>query len=251
MFLGMKGSDSTMGGTTTGTPTQCRYTTDTAYGDGRDYHNRWYLLASGLAGGKIYRVHTTTTDPNGVGDTRGTYGENSFALYTRATVGTPRIYGIGAMQAFTPLSASGPAVSSEFYLAQIDAVHAGKTVEIKLWDPGDTSPLSGTLRILVPDAGGWSPTTFDYTAAKGTTNSGASNCNALAGNNVTSVQTSTPSSRFNGCWLTIQIPIPSGYTALQSGWWKIQYTMTGTGTSDDVTTWKVAIKGNPVHLIVP
>ena len=146
MFLGMKGSDSTMGGTTTGTPTQCRYTTDTAYGDGRDYHNRWYLLASGLAGGKIYRVHTTTTDPNGVGDTRGTYGENSFALYTRATVGTPRIYGIGAMQAFTPLSASGPAVSSEFYLAQIDAVHAGKTVEIKLWDPGDTSPLSGTLR---------------------------------------------------------------------------------------------------------
>ena len=66
-----------------------------------------------------------------------------------------------------------------------------------------------------------------------------------------SVQTSTPASRFNGCWLTIQIPIPSTYAAQQQGWWKIRYTMTGTGVSDDVTTWKVAIRGNPVHLIVP
>jgi hypothetical protein len=256
LFLGMNASDTTMGGTTSATPAaaQCRYTTDVNYGDGRDYHNRWYRLASGLTGGAngtVYRVHTTTTDPNNVGGTRGTYGENSFALYTSAAVGTPRIYGIGAMQAFTPLSTSGGSGNSTFYLAQIDAVHAGKTVEIKLWDPGDTNPLSASLEILVPNAGGWAPTTFDYTAAKGTTNAGAANCNALAGNNVPFVQTSTPTSRFNGCWLTIQIPIPGGYTAQQSGWWKIKYTMTGTGTSDDVTTWKVAIKGNPVHLIVP
>jgi hypothetical protein len=254
LFAGTIASDQSMGGTSSGAPADCRYTTDTVYGDGRDYHDRWFLLASGLAGGangKVYRVHTTTTDRNNVGASRGTYGENSFALYTSATGGTPRIYGIGAMQAFTPLSANGTPVSSTFYLAQIDAVHAGKTVEIKLWDPGDTNPLSASLEILVPTSSGWAPTLFDYTAAKGTTNAGASNCNALSGNNVPSVQTSTPTSRFNGCWLTIQIPIPSGYAALQQGWWKIRYTMTGTGVSDDVTTWKVAIRGNPVHLIVP
>ncbi len=27
--------------------------------------------------------------------------------------------------------------------------------------------------------------------------------------------------------------------------------MTGTGTSNDVTTWKVALIGNPVHLVYP
>jgi hypothetical protein len=157
------------------------------------------------------------------------------------------------MQAFTPLSAAGTSVQSEFYLAQIDAVHAGKTVEIKLWDPGDTRPLSASLAILVPDSGGWSTTLLDYTAAKGTTNGSAANCNSLQGDDVPSVQTNVgdTAGTYNGCWLTIAIRIPGDYTAEQDGWWKIRYTMNGTGTSNDVTTWKVAIRGNPVHLIVP
>ena len=65
------------------------------------------------------------------------------------------------------------------------------------------------------------------------------------------IVTANPNSKFNGCWLTIDVPIPPGYSAPQSGWWKIKYTMTGSGTSNDVTTWKVGIKGNPVHLITP
>ena len=31
--------------------------------------------------------------------------------------------------------------ASEFYLAQVDAIHAGKTLVIDLWDPGDTGSL--------------------------------------------------------------------------------------------------------------
>jgi hypothetical protein len=65
------------------------------------------------------------------------------------------------------------------------------------------------------------------------------------------IVTANPNSHFNGCWLTIDVPIPPGYSAPQSGWWKIKYTMSGNGTSNDVTTWKVGIKGNPVHLITP
>ena len=206
-------------------------------------------------------MHTTTTDPASASAQLGRNGENSFAIYASASA-SPRIYGIGAMQAFTPLSAGvggyPPTVVSEFYLAQIDAVHAGKTVEIKLWDPGDTGNLAASLQILVPTPSGWTPTLFDYTAAKGTTKNSApaavpANCNALAGSDVSSVQTNTGSSSpiFNGCWLTIQIPIPGNYVADQSGWWKIRYTMNGTDTSSDVTTWKVGIRGNPVHLVVP
>jgi hypothetical protein len=252
LFQKVAASDSTMGGGTSGS--ECRSTTVTAYGDGRDYHDQWYRLASGLSGGpsgKVYRIHTTATDPSNVVDQRSVDAANSFALYS--SIPGSRIYGLGAMQMFTPLSASGSAVSSEFYLAQIDAIHAGKTVEISLWDPGDTRPLSASVEILVPDASGWTATALDYTAAQGTTNGAAANCNSLSGNGVGSIQTNVGNTNgtYNGCWLTIQIPIPTGYTAQQSGWWKIRYTMNGNGTSSDVTTWKVQIRGNPVHLIVP
>ncbi len=254
LFRNVKASDTTMGGATGGSPAECRNNTDATYGDGRDFHNQWYRLATGLSGGangKVYRLHTTSTDPLNASAQLGTDGENSFALY----VDTPgaRIYGIGAMQAFTPLSANGSTVQSEFYLAQIEAVHAGKMVEIKLWDPGDTNPLSASLQILVPNSSGWSPALMDYSAAKGTTNSSAANCASQVGDDAPSVQTNVgaTSGTFNGCWLTITIPIGAGYTAEQDGWWKIRYTMNGTGTSNDVTTWKVAIRGNPVHLIIP
>ena len=63
------------------------------------------------------------------------------------------------MQAFTPLSANGSTVQSEFYLAQIDAVHAGKTLQISLWDPGDTDPLTASIEILIPTSSGWTATT--------------------------------------------------------------------------------------------
>ena len=108
------------------------------------------------------------------------------------------------MQMFTPLSASGGTVSSEFYLAQIDAVHAGKTVEIKLWDPGDTNPLAANLQIEIPTSGGWAATPFDWSATKGTTNANAQNCDSLTpGTAVSSVQTNegATTGTFNGCWL--------------------------------------------------
>ena len=151
--------------------------------------------------------------------------------------------------------------ASEFYLAQIDAVHAGRQVQIDLWDPGDTGALSASLEILQPTATTYSPMTFSWTSAKGTTNAGASACTGLSGTNVTSVVTNTGgSSRFNGCWLTITVVLPTTYTAphpsgdsvtAEEGWWKIRYTMGGATTafSTDLTGWKVTIRGNPVHLV--
>jgi Flp pilus assembly protein TadG len=250
LFRGISAADTTMGGSG---GSQCRRTSDAPYGDGRDYHNVWYLLASGLTGGTngtVYRLHTTSTDPANPFDQRGTDGENSFALYASAGGGTPRIYGIGAMQMFTPLSASGSTVQSEFYLAQIEAVHAGKTVEISLWDPGDTRPLGASIEILVPDSGGWTRASVNHFATRG--NSNAASCTAT-GAGVPSIRTNVGDSTgtYNGCWLTITVAIPGDYMGDQDGWWKIRYSMTGTGTSNDVTTWRVAIRGNPVHLIVP
>lgn len=255
LFRQIDADDSTMGGSNGAN--ECRQQ-NSAYGDGRDYHNSWYRLnpnnpLTGGPNGTTYRIHTTGTDPNNVAQQRSTDGEQSFAIYAtddQAPNVYPKVYGLGTMQMFTPLKAAGSPVQSEFYMAQIDAVHAGKTLTIGLWDPGDTNPLTANLEILIPTANGWAPTTMNYTAAVGTTNGNATSaCNSNTGSGVTSITTATPTSRFNGCWLTIDVAIPNGYQAYQSGWWKIRYTMNGTGTSFDVTTWSAQIRGNPVHLV--
>jgi len=280
-FRDIAASDTSMGGSG---GSQCRQQT-AKYNDGRDYHDSWYLLNPGMpltggANGTVYRLHTTQSVPTGQSDAvnqKNTDGEQSFAIFATDFEGSgatpanpagnaavspanapflPTVYGLGAMQMFTPLSASGGTTNSEFYLAKVPAFYAGKTLEVNLWDPGDTSPLAATLQIEVPTSAGWSVTPFTYSATVGTTNSSRnaacnSNSNSSPSNN--SVQTSTGASLglFNGCWLTLEIPIPTTYTGAQNGWWKILYSMTGNGTSNDVTTWTAAIKGNPVHLVVP
>ena len=142
----------------------------------QSWHHGWWQLASGLTGGKTYRLHTYSTDPNSASDQNNSTGHNTFALWAGSTSGTPRIYGIGAMEAFVRLPGGA---QSEFYLAQIEAVHAGKTMLIDLWDPGDTGNLSGSLQILQPGTTSYTPATFDYTAMR-ESSSGAS-CDSRTG----------------------------------------------------------------------
>ena len=223
--------------------------------DGQGWHLGWTQIASGLTAG-TYRIHSYSTDATALSDQDDSTGLNAFAFYANATGGTPRIYGLGAMEAYIRLPGGQ---ASEFYLAQIDAVHAGKTMVINLWDPGDTGALSASLEILQPTGSGFAPATFDYQGTLGTGASG-SGCGSLSGNNVTAVTTNTGgSSLYNGCWLTIEIPLPTTYSAPtdpvsgEDGWWKIRYTMGGSTSSfsTDLTTWQVNIRGNPVHLVLP
>jgi Flp pilus assembly protein TadG len=225
---------------------------------GQSWHNGWYRLANGLPAG-TYRLHTYSTDFSAPNDQDDSTGLNAFGFYATASGGTPRIYGLGAMQAYIRLPGGQ---ASEFYLAQIEAVHAGKTLVINLWDPGDTGALSASLEILAPTGSGFTPAAFKYQGMQGTTNASVSNCNGLSSGagTVTAVTTNTGgTSLYNGCWLTIEIALPSNYSAPndpvsgQPGWWKIRYTMGngGNGFSTDMTTWKVDIRGNPVHLVIP
>ncbi len=259
-FQDIRARDSSMGGGTTGgsNPSECLQRDDMAYGDARDYHNSWYLLASGLSGGITYRVHTTSS---GAVDQRSTNGEQSFAIFADNTEGQavasrlPQVYGLGAMQMFTPLTSNGGTTNSDFYLAQVPEFYAGKLLEINLWDPGDTNPLAARLYIQRPTTFGWTDTEFTYAASAGTTGGANTACNSNSNSSPTNMSVLTnvgsTTGSFNGCWLTLTIPIPTNYSGDQDGWWKIKYAMTGSGTSNDVTTWTAAIKGNPVHLVVP
>ena len=92
-----------------------------------------------------------------------------------------------------------------------------------------------TFRSCDPTATRYLATNFNYSAERNSYN--ASSCNGRSGTNVSSVTTNTGgSSLFNGCWLTIEIPLPTNYSAPhpssdtvtnEGGWWKIRYNMSG------------------------
>jgi Flp pilus assembly protein TadG len=255
-FTNINGSDTTMGGPSG--QAECMQKS-TAYGDGRDYHDSWYVLnpgapLSGGGSGTVYRLHTTGTDPANASAQRNANGEQTFAIYANASGTLPEVYGLGAMQMFSPLELPAPVPYSEFYIAQVPQAHAGKTLELSLWDPGDTGALSANLQIEIPTAVGWSPVSMTWTSLTGTSGS-PQNCTGYTqnqtGNSIVTNAGGGSTGVYNGCWLTIDVTIPANYTAPQSGWWKIRYNMAGSGTSSDVTTWTAKIRGNPVHLVLP
>lgn len=203
-------------------------------------HNLWYQLAQNLPAG-TYRLQVTTSNAGNIN----TNAENMFGVQAVSEVaGAPLVYGTSRMAMYANINGG----ASLFYLAQIDAVHAGKTVEIRLFDPGDVGG-NAVLRIKRPTNTGYVDATFNYTADNGRT-----------GTNVTSIQTATGgTNHYNNSWITIQVILPNTYglagdTLLppgetQAGWWKVQYTISAAG--NDTTTWEVSIRGNPVHLVTP
>ncbi len=70
---------------------------------------------------------------------------NNFSIFATAGGTLPKVYGLGSMVAFSPLPDNQ---STDLFLAQIPAIHAGKTMQIQLYDPGDTGSLPATLQIL-------------------------------------------------------------------------------------------------------
>lgn len=236
-----------------GNPQDCRTTS---------WHNQWWAMpgAQNLPAGK-YRLHTTSriyTNPaagtlDGADNQTDSTGLNAFAIWTTSSGGTlPRVYGIGAMEAYFPLPGNQ---TSTFYLAQVDAVHAGKWVDIDLWDPGDTGDLTADLSFLPP--GSNVGTNFHWNQSLGTTKPTNFACGPQTSGAVSSLRTSSGSGGiFNGRWLRICIRLPDDYSAPidpgsgEPGWWRIRYQMSNSGASTDLTTWQVNIRGNPVHLVL-
>jgi hypothetical protein len=218
-----------------------RDTTNTAGWSGcGQYRGGWYQLVSGLAAGR-YRVQASTNDDANLN----TNAENMWGFQVADSSGTPQVYGSGAMGAYTNL----PNGTQAFYLAKIGAEHAGKTVQIDLFDPGDVGG-NATLKILTPNGNAYNYATFSYTADNG-----------RSGTNVTSIAVASGgTSYYNNSWIRVLIPLPATYGCsplspclrpageAEQGWWKIEYTV---GGGNDTTTWMVNIRGNPVHLILP
>lgn len=235
-------------------PANCTEGVITNSSIGGYWHNKWWPMATVGAG--TYRLQVTTThQSNPTRNTDETF-ENMWSILADGG-GQPHIYGSGRMVSYANIEAG----QQEFYLAQIDRqAGAGKTVEIRLFDPGDVGDKAW-LQILSPDGNSYDPVTFSYNADNGRN-----------GANVTCIQTYAEASGaaapagcpnltsggtlYQNSWITIDVPLSATYgaTGLQppgeteSGWWKIRYTV---NNGNDTTTWEVSIRGNPVRLVVP
>ncbi len=203
-------------------------------------HNQWVRLNSAPLSAGVYRLNVNTSDdPNNLN----TGAENLFSIWVQGSGGNARVYGSGRMAAYTNLDAG----NQTFYFSQIEKVHAGKQLEIQLFDPGESSG-DAFLRFLSPDNDTYQYAHFDWVSDDG-----------RSGNNVTSLQTSIGgAAQFNNRLVTITIDLPNTYGSVglnppgdittEQGWWRIEYNI---NAANDTTTWQVTIRGNPVHLVLP
>lgn len=246
-------------GSSTAASTDCAAGKITDQSNGGYWHNKWWpMVTPGSLAAGTYRLQVTTTKvtTNSDGGTQAVAGwtandntnaENMWGIEVGSSGMKPRVYGSGRMAAYNTLIAG----TQEFYLAQIEAKNAGKSIEIDLFDPGDVKG-DATLSVLGPDG---TAATFDYSTFDPNNSSGGSNCVAnnsdlCSAQGRTSIMTSKGgSSSFNNTWIQILVKLDATYNpAAGSDWWKIRYVV---GQGNDTTTWMVNIRGNPVHLVVP
>ena len=201
-------------------------------------HNHWVSIGNGLGGGS-YRLNVNTSLDSGNSSVG---AENLFSIWVGSSGGSARVYGSGRMAAYSNLDGG----LQKFYFAQIEKAHAGKTMQIELFDPGETSG-NAFLRLLSPDGNAYHYVHFDWKSDDG-----------RSGTDVDVIQTSNGSALFNNKMITISVPLPADYGAVgldppgditsEPGWWLIEYDI---AQANDTTTWGVSIRGNPVHLILP
>ncbi len=204
----------------------CRFDINSETSSGT-YENRWARLctiANPPPGIYVLRVWTT-------GNLGGT---NQYAVRADATGPDARVYGINDISIFV----NRPSSTSILNLAEVDQVHAGKVLEIDLYDAGEDFGGSNAY-MEVKDPAGNTPTctwaAFDEGGAQ--TASGTGNCRIQTAN--------SGGPLFNGELLRIQIDIASGYTCGSDCWWQMRIE---NNAPQDRTTWAARVIGNPVRL---
>jgi hypothetical protein len=209
-------------------------------------HNKWVALGT-VTAGNVYSLQVTTSDPANPAGNRTQAFENMFSIAVSGAGST--IHGTGSMVTYANVDSG----SQQFYLAQIDrTAGAGKTVEIDLFDPGDTGSGSW-LQVMVDGPSGWQFATFSYTADNGRSNASTTCIQTYAGGGTPPAgcgeNAGSGGTLYQNSWVSIRIALPTSYGStglVNNGWWQIKYTVNG---ASDTTTWQVSIRGNPVHLI--
>jgi hypothetical protein len=222
--------------------------------------NRWvslHTIASPEAGQYFLRVTTAANQPNSQASNgfgiRARVG-STFAVCTTVpsdpgySASCPQIHGVDDMSIYAN-DQSGTGQAS-FYLAEVDAVHAGKHMAVDLFDTGE-----GALSIEVLDPNGnvrsfsWSTPCSPPTPPTGGC-SGSGSSLSVGGSGTQPYPNLKSTSKYNDRRITLDVQLPSDYAARYGArkWWRIRY-RTSTTSVTDRTTWSVRIVGDPVHLV--
>ena len=146
--------------------------------------------------------------------------------------------------------------TADFYLAQIDPIHAGKTMRINLFDSGEgANSCRSSIPTATRRAFSWTTPCNPPTPPTGTCSgtgdrrpSERSTCPGAATQPYTGLHST---SKYNDRFITIDIPLPPNYTTV-SRRRTVRGGRSGTNAGSaptDRTTWSVNIVGDPVHLL--
>jgi hypothetical protein len=274
---------------------------DTGWLDGSvaGYDQQWKVVCTintASPGNRYYiQVQSTEIVGNGTTPTYGADGRGVTGYAVRAVSGMfpaacleylpvgdvacygsgtqPRLSAYGDMEMYNGINSGQP---TQFYLADVTPSYGGKTLEIKLFDPGDGAGTSW-VTIRGPSssttAGQMVPSSACSVQYR---NYGASSWNNVSlsngpdGNypNTCTVQTTTGSTNtYQDRWLRFRITLPTDYGPTGSAnwtncdpnvadpvndpgscWWQISYYV-DSGKLDDYTTWSAGIINDPVRLV--
>jgi Flp pilus assembly protein TadG len=229
-------------------------TSVTANSGDATWHGTWrsiHTIPAGAAAGR-YRLQVSTQAGQ-----LNSAGVNAFgirarvgATFTQCTtiVGDPG-YSATCPQVFAEselsVFANQAGGTASFYLAEVDAVHAGKQMVVQLFDPGEGAQ---TIELLDPNG---NSVTFDYSNVEGFSPSYSGTTSLL---NVSGTGPQPPNrastSKFNERKMQLVVQLPSNYSSLYGTktWWRLRYTTSASAVTDR-TTWSVAIIGEPLRLV--
>jgi hypothetical protein len=144
-----------------------------------------------------------------------------------------------------------------FYIARLNSGAAGRQLTVTLYDIGDAA--GGANLSFLPPTDAKIDTT-DNGINDGTPLTSFSNCKYTPPGQSTFINTASncsitgmTSATYNGRIVNISLPIPLGYVcndASSEGCWTRLSIHYGAGSTQDTTSWEVALDGNPVHLVI-
>lgn len=196
--------------------------------------NNWTTICTvnpGTPGIYILNVRTT-----------GGGGNNAYSVGVSTSPGSAphaRVYAINDMSIFTN---SGGSSVATVYLAEVAQSHAGKTLLLDFFDPGENPTGQAWVEVRNPHN---NSAACSWTATNGQGSGGTVNpCRIRS--------TINGNAQFNGHWLNSRINIPTNYTCSTTPinpncYWTMRLELGN--TSQDRTTWAARVIGNPVRLV--
>jgi hypothetical protein len=197
--------------------------------DDNDHENEWFRMCrvqNPVAG--LYVLRLTNFSNRG--------GNNGYAVLAHTNGVDSGSSVFPQMFALNYMSIYSNANNATVYLADVQPVHAGKTLVLEFFDPGEADGNTGTMRILPPP--GVPATNCSWSATNGN-----------SGSNCTITTTANGNALFNSHWITVNIRLPDAnvYNCTTDCFWRVNLQLGN--SSHDRTTWTAKVIGNPVHLV--